>query len=240
MLNLFSIKGLKALLTGAALTLTLSLAPGCAMRPDAIAVNLTITQDPAYRPVILLNEVALNTYKVLGPGWTGSAVAIGPRTLVTAAHVVVTEELLPLEKVTLYRSLGEDYISEASVLKVDTDHDLALLTSATDLPNFARVLPEAEIAKRVTWMTQVVTCGHPLGTNDATIGFGNITSLDDGGYIRYNAHSLPGNSGGPVFLHDGTHWVVFSISQAGYTAGMGYADSMGLGVNPFTLAEFLR
>ena len=228
--------GVKMLLTLALMIPALGCITPSVERMD---VRITVSQDPAYAPYKLLNEVALPTYKVLAPSWSGSSVAINENTLITAAHVVVDETGSPLPSVLIHRSLGNDLATEATVEFFNIKQDLAVLRTKTKLDVWAKMLPYTQISNRVTWMALVVACGNSLGTDDAHVTFGHITSLNDDGMIRYSALTMPGNSGGPVFVLSGNVWHVASISQAGYVAGAPIAH-MGLGCNPFTLNLFVR
>ena len=239
---------LKKLLLGASLVIGLLLTPGCNYgRLSDVAIKVSVTNDPNYKAIKLLNEVALPTYKVIAKTpdgtWSGSAVAINEDTLLTAAHVVLDPAGAPIENVMLHRSLDADVISEAVVVKLDADKDIAILKSKTRLPNWAKVLPFDAISETVTWMAPVVACGNSLGLDDSIVSFGYITSLDDTDqhFIRHNAHTLPGNSGGPVFVLHNNRWKVFSIHQANYLVGFGTpSGQMGLSCNPYTLTTFIE
>ncbi len=233
---------LKHLLTAGLLALGTMLPTACAIPSEKIAVSITVSQDPNYSAVKLLNEVALPTYKVsLSGGGSGSSVAISPTRLVTAAHVILTlddngaEAIEP--KIYIFNKWS-NYIAEAQVVSYNKEKDLAILEVMKPLPHVAKMLPEGSIRDTVKWGSPVVTCGNSLGVDTPIVGRGFITDVDDNGYIRYDAFSMPGNSGGPVFFLSGNVWHVGSISQQGYVYGAPL-EHMGLGCNPFTLLRFL-
>ena len=190
----------------------------------------------------LFNEVALPTYKILASSesgdWSGSAVAIGTNTLVTAAHVVT--DVVPLKSIYVFSKLGKKkVIASAKVLKADIKSDLAVITTDVPLPYWAEVMEREEIAEFGRWGSRVWVSGHALGCDEPVITDGTINSTDDFGFIRYSAAQIFGNSGGPVFARTPSGFKVMSIAQAGYVSGFSMVTHMSLGANPYTLNTFL-
>lgn len=190
----------------------------------------------------ILNEVALPTYKVLGSdgeaSWSGSAVAISARELITAAHVVVDSQGKPAEKIHIFSKLGKHkVIATAKVVKAKVKQDIALIRVEVDLPYIADVVSKYEIIEHVKWGTRVWVSGHALGVDEPVVTDGYINSTNDEGWIRYSAPQIFGNSGGPVYSLINGRFKLVSISQAGYVAGMSMVTHMSLGVNPWTLLD---
>lgn len=192
----------------------------------------------------IFNEVALPTYKLLGQDgeaeWTGSAVAVGPRLLVTASHCVVDHTGKPAEKIHIFSKIGKHkVIADAKVVRSIINQDLALLSVEVDLPYIAEVLSYEDLLMDVKWGTHVWVSGHALGVDEPVVTDGWINSVDDSGWIRYSAPQIYGNSGGPVYGYFNGKFKVVSIAQAGYTAGMSMVTHMSLGVNPWRLRSLL-
>lgn len=192
----------------------------------------------------ILNEVALPTYKVLGSdgeaSWSGSAVAISRRELVTAAHVVVDSENKPAEKIHIFSKLGEKkFIAFATVVRSLVKQDIAIIRVEVDLPYVAQVVTKEEIISDVKWGSHVWVSGHALGVDEPVVTDGWINSVNDDNWIRYSAPQIYGNSGGPVYSLINGRFKLVSIAQAGYTSGFTMVTHMSLGVNPWTMLEII-
>ncbi len=191
-------------------------------------------------------QVALPAYKVLakvdGAEWTGSAVAISRKHLVTAAHVVTDKAKQPVAGgLTVYSKLAR-YIADAKVVKLLVKYDLAVLEVNVTLPNRAFLASDTSIPRLPQWGARVWVSGYPLGVDEPVVTDGRINSLDDSKWIRYTAPQIYGNSGGPVFSYDAVYgrFVLTSIAQANYGVGMSMVTHMSLGVNSFTLNKFIE
>ena len=187
----------------------------------------------------LYNEVALPSYKVLAGNWSGSAVAIKPRLLITAAHVVLSDGGNPMQDIKIFSRIGKHtVICDAKVIKFRRAQDIALLETNVDLPYTAQLIAREEIYEAVLWGSAVAASGYALGVDDPVVTEGRITSLDTYGFMMYNCLTVFGNSGGPVYARSNGVWKVVSICQQVFTAG-GPVCHMGLGMNTWSLLDFV-
>ena len=233
-------------ITRVALTALLALVvitlPSCKTEVSYKAPNAPIHQMGMGEVVQLLSEVALPTYKIVAGTWTGSATAVNANTLLSAAHVVLNDDGSVVSGIYAVHNVPANgfptRVFPLKVVKADRAKDLAVLESFDTLPVLARVIPRGDISVAVHWGAYVVSSGHSAGVDEPVLGFGYINSLNDDGYIRHTALSLPGNSGGGVYAFFDGHYVLVSVLQAGYAVGAPQAH-MALGSNPFTTWDYL-
>ena len=174
-----------------AVMIALALAPNvaAAMSPQDLFAKLS--------PTIWVVRAQHGDSPVLG---VGSAVAIAPRLLVTACHVV--------EKatgVTIARDSGKRVVKIDTVTP-DPDHgrDLCLLTTAESLPAVPAVIAPIESVKVGE---KVYAIGSPLGL-ELTLTDGLVSALrvapnETLPGIQTSAAIAPGSSGGGLFDVDG-------------------------------------
>lgn len=205
------------MIKGLILGLTLSILSflGCAGDTTSEA---RISHPVAVQELSLIDQVAKTTYKVSCDSSTGSAVAIGPNTLITAAHVVYERpSIVKREKILIYNSLT-NYISSVEIGRVDLQGDLAILTPATPVPHWARVYTFPE---RLVWGSEVLAVGHPLGVDFPVATSGRIVNIKENVGERpvkllHSATTYFGNSGGPLFIKTGNSYLVIGIAHMVY------------------------
>jgi S1-C subfamily serine protease len=137
------------------------------------------------------------------PGWSmnsqGSGLVVDGRRILTAAHVVVHQTLVRVQK------YGSPEKCPARVLFVSHEADLALLT--VDDPGFFEGLHPLELGELPSTQQEVFVLGFPVGGETLSITKGVVSRVEH----RTSAHSIasllalqidaavnPGNSGGPV------------------------------------------
>ena len=132
---------------------------------------------------------------------TGSAVVIGPRLLLTGAHVVANATFMQIQKV----SHPDKAI--ARVKAVSHDCDLALL-EVTEPIDFLDDIEPAEIGDMPKLRDEVAVVGYPVGGEEISITEGVVSRIEVQRYSHSQRHLLAvtvdaainaGNSGGPVF-----------------------------------------
>ncbi len=131
---------------------------------------------------------------------TGSGVLIGPREILTGAHVVANATFVQVQL------LSDPNKVVARLKAVCHDADLALLT--VDDERFADGIPPAEIAGLPDLRDKVSVVGFPVGGEEVSITEGVVSRIEVQRYnhsqryllaITVDAAINKGNSGGPVF-----------------------------------------
>jgi S1-C subfamily serine protease len=161
--------------------------------PEVIRVFAT-TQDPDYD----------GPWQARTPSnSTGSAVVIGPRLLLTGAHVVANATFLQVQK----PSQPDKAI--ARVRAVSHDCDLALL-EVLDPPTFLDDIEPARLGPMPRLREEVAVVGYPIGGEEISITEGVVSRIEVQRYSHSQRHLLAvtvdaainaGNSGGPVFAN---------------------------------------
>jgi len=132
---------------------------------------------------------------------TGSAVVIGPRLLLTGAHVVANATFLQVQK----PSHPDKAI--ARVRAVNHDCDLALL-EVVEPADFLADIEPAELGPMPVLRDEVAVVGYPVGGEEISITEGVVSRIEVQRYSHSQRHLLAvtvdaainaGNSGGPVF-----------------------------------------
>jgi S1-C subfamily serine protease len=131
---------------------------------------------------------------------TGSGVIIGPRQILTGAHVVANGTFLQVQKISAPDKLV------ARLTAVCHDCDLALLT--VDDHDLTRGLEPAVIGELPDLRDKVSVVGFPVGGEEISITEGVVSRIEVQRYSHSQRHLLAvtvdaaineGNSGGPVF-----------------------------------------
>jgi S1-C subfamily serine protease len=165
---------------------------------------------------------------------TGSAVVIGPRLLLTGAHVVANATFLQVQK----PSAPDKAI--ARVKAVSHDSDLALL-EVVEPADFLADIEPAELGPMPQLRDEVAVVGYPVGGEELSITEGVVSRIEVQRYSHSQRHLLAvtvdaainaGNSGGPVF-GDGK---VVGIAFQKLTG----VDNIGEMVPPPIIEAFLR
>jgi len=140
---------------------------------------------------------------------TASAVAVGPRLLVTNRHVVEGTTTLEL-------NFWDGTSARAQLESVSVADDLALVQVSTRLPAVA-TLVTGDVAQG----SRVLVAGYPNGgrqavSNGALIEYAPLEGQPDATPVmRLSITIEPGNSGGPVLNHAGdVVGVVFGVETA--------------------------
>jgi len=132
---------------------------------------------------------------------TGSGVIIGPRRVLTGAHVVADATFLQVQKV----SDPNKFI--ARVVRVAHDCDLALLE--VEDPAFSDDVDVAEIGELPSLRDRVSVVGYPIGGEEISVTEGVVSRIEVQRYSHSQRYLLAatvdaainqGNSGGPAFL----------------------------------------
>jgi S1-C subfamily serine protease len=132
---------------------------------------------------------------------TGSAVVIGPRLLLTGAHVVANATFLQIQK------LSHPDKAIARVKAVSHDCDLALL-EVQDPADFLDDIEPADVGEMPRLRDEVAVVGYPVGGEEISITEGVVSRIEVQRYSHSQRHLLAvtvdaainaGNSGGPVF-----------------------------------------
>ena len=151
--------------------------------------------------------VTIETDTDLGSGWV---IRSGPSgsDIVTNFHVVADAWSDGRQDVVVKR---KDASLPGTIVKVDTQDDLALVHTAARLP----ALPVQTL--RPGLGSTVMAVGSPLGL-DGTVTVGVVSgyrSLDGSDYLQFSAAISPGNSGGPVLDSRGRVVAVASAKLVG-------------------------
>jgi S1-C subfamily serine protease len=132
---------------------------------------------------------------------TGSAVVIGPRLLLTGAHVVANATFMQIQK------LSQPDKAIARVKAVSHDCDLALL-EVVEPVDFLDDIEPAAVGDMPRLRDEVAVVGYPVGGEEISITEGVVSRIEVQRYSHSQRHLLAvtvdaainaGNSGGPVF-----------------------------------------
>jgi S1-C subfamily serine protease len=177
----------------------------------------------ALTPSELFAKVGLSVWEVQadqgqpGTGALGSAVEVGPRTLITACHVVKSATSV---RVTRQQSKTSEMVT-AVTRDPDQKRDLCMLTVNEDLP-----APPVQIAPMDTVKVgeRVYAIGAPLGL-EGSLTEGLVSALrpipgETLPDIQVSATTAPGSSGGGLFDDQGR--------LVGMTAAIANKESEGL------------
>ena len=133
-------------------------------------------------------------------GSTGSGVVVGPRRILTGAHVVANATFVQVQKQSDPKKVT------ARVLAISHDCDLALLE--IDDKAFGRAIKPAVVGDLPKLRDAVQVVGYPIGGEEVSITEGVVSRIEVQRYEHSHRHLLAvtvdaaineGNSGGPVF-----------------------------------------
>lgn len=133
-------------------------------------------------------------------GSTGSGVIVGPRRILTGAHVVANATFVQVQK------QDDPTKVPARVLAISHDCDLALLE--LDDPAATAGIKPARIGELPRLREAVQVVGYPIGGEEVSITEGVVSRIEVQRYEHSQRHLLAvtvdaaineGNSGGPVF-----------------------------------------
>ena len=168
---------------------------------------------------------------------TGSGVVIAPGRILTCAHCVTDACYIRARK------HNEDMLYHGSVLFVDNDADLALVSVAD--PAFMDGVTPMEIGETPHVQDDVLAVGYPLGGEDISYTRGIVSRIEDIRYshgwthllgIQVDAAINSGNSGGPVLDINSGKIVGIAFQGLGKEEG----ESLGYIVPPDVIRHFLK
>ncbi|MDE1934218.1 S1C family serine protease [Bradyrhizobium sp.] len=188
-------------------------------------------------PAVVRVETGAHTPGGRGPGGLGSGIVISPDGLVlTNSHVVGSSRQIRLRDI-------EGVVTDARVLGVDPDTDLALLRA-----DGARDLHYASLgnSRHLRRGQLVVAIGNPLGF-ESTVTAGVVSALGRSirsvsgrtieDVIQTDAALNPGNSGGPLVSSAGE---VIGINTAIISGAQGICFAVASNTAQFVLSEIIR
>lgn len=132
---------------------------------------------------------------------TGSGVVIGPREILTGAHVVADATFIRVKRAAI-----DDKV-EARVKAICHDSDLALLEIVST--TFLEGIEPAEIGELPDLRDEVSVVGFPVGGQEISVTEGVVSRVEVQEYshsqrellaVTVDAAINEGNSGGPVFM----------------------------------------
>jgi S1-C subfamily serine protease len=188
-------------------------------------------------PAVVRVETGATTPGARGRGGLGSGIVISPDGLVlTNSHVVGSSKQIRLRDI-------EGIVTDARVLGVDPDTDLALLRA-----DGVRDLPYASLGNSKTLRRGqlVVAIGNPLGF-ESTVTAGVVSALGRSirsvtgrtieDVIQTDAALNPGNSGGPLVSSSAE---VIGINTAIISGAQGICFAVASNTAQFVLSEIIR
>src|ERR1700756_1009507 len=199
--------------------------------------NAVIDVTDRVGPAVVRVETGPKVKSLRERGGLGSGIVISPDGLVlTNSHVVGTAKEIRLRDT-------EGVVTDAHVLGVDPDTDLALLRA-----DGVRDLPYASLGNSKTLRRGqlVIAIGNPLGF-ESTVTAGGVSALgrsirsglgrtlQDG--IQTDAALNPGNSGGPL-VSSGSE--VIGINTAIISGAQGICFAVASNTAQFVLSEIIR
>jgi S1-C subfamily serine protease len=188
-------------------------------------------------PAVVRVETGLKVRNPRERGGLGSGIVISPDGLVlTNSHVVGSAKEIRLQDI-------EGFVTNAHVLGVDPDTDLALLRA-----DGARDLRYAALgnSKKLRRGQLVVAIGNPLGF-ESTVTAGVVSALGRSirsvsgrtieDVIQTDAALNPGNSGGPLVASNAE---VIGINTAIINGAQGICFAVASNTAQFVLSEIIR
>jgi S1-C subfamily serine protease len=188
-------------------------------------------------PAVVRVETSAQTSDGRARGGLGSGIVISPDGLVlTNSHVVGSSKQIRLQDI-------EGVVTDARVLGVDPDTDLALLRA-----DGARDLRYASLgnSRNLRRGQLVVAIGNPLGF-ESTVTAGVVSALGRSirsvsgrtieDVIQTDAALNPGNSGGPLVSSSGE---VIGINTAIISGAQGICFAVASNTAQFVLSEIIR
>jgi S1-C subfamily serine protease len=188
-------------------------------------------------PAVVRVETGVKTPNARERGGLGSGIVISPDGLVlTNSHVVGSSKEIRLRDI-------EGIVTDARVLGVDPDTDLALLRA-----DGVRDLRYASLgdSKTLRRGQLVVAIGNPLGF-ESTVTAGVVSALGRSirsvsgrtieDVIQTDAALNPGNSGGPLVASSGE---VIGINTAIINGAQGICFAVASNTAQFVLSEIIR
>jgi S1-C subfamily serine protease len=188
-------------------------------------------------PAVVRVETGAKAPHTRERGGLGSGIVISPDGLVlTNSHVVGSSKEIRLRDI-------EGIVTDARVLGVDPDTDLALLRA-----DGVRDLPYASLgdSKTLRRGQLVVAIGNPLGF-ESTVTAGVVSALGRSirsvsgrtieDVIQTDAALNPGNSGGPLVASSGE---VIGINTAIINGAQGICFAVASNTAQFVLSEIIR
>ncbi|MEM9453718.1 MAG: serine protease [Myxococcota bacterium] len=177
------------------------------MRPNSVVRIFATTQEPDYD----------NPWQASMPAsGTGSGVVIGPRRILTGAHVVANATFIRVQT-----TVSPDKFT-ARAIGVCHDADLALLE--VDEPAFMEGVEIAELGELPGRGDKVSVVGFPVGGEELSVTEGVVSRIEIQRYshsdrrllaVTVDAAINDGNSGGPVFFEDRVVGIAFqSLDEA--------------------------
>jgi len=199
--------------------------------------NAVIDVTDRVGPAVVRVETGPKVKTLRERGGLGSGIVISPDGLVlTNSHVVGSSKEIRLRDM-------EGIVTDARVLGVDPDTDLALLRA-----DGARDLPYAALgnSKSLRRGQLVVAIGNPLGF-ESTVTAGVVSALGRSirsvsgrtieDVIQTDAALNPGNSGGPLVS---TQAEVIGINTAVIAGAQGICFAVASNTAQFVLSEIIR
>ena len=199
--------------------------------------NAVIDVTERVGPAVVRVETGPKLRNAHGRGGLGSGIVISPDGLVlTNSHVVGSAKEIRLRDV-------EGFVTDAHVLGVDADTDLALLRA-----DGARELRYAALgnSKRLKRGQLVVAIGNPLGF-ESTVTAGVVSALGRSirsvsgrtieDVIQTDAALNPGNSGGALVSSNAE---VIGINTAIINGAQGICFAVASNTAQFVLSEIIR
>src|SRR5436309_13467465 len=199
--------------------------------------NAVISVTERVGPAVVRVETGPQVRNAHERGGLGSGIVISPDGLVlTNSHVVGSSKEIRLRDV-------EGIVTDARVLGVDPDTDLALLRA-----NGVRDLPYAALgnSKSLRRGQLVIAIGNPLGF-ESTVTAGVVSALGRSirsvsgrtieDVIQTDAALNPGNSGGPLVSSSAE---VIGINTAIINGAQGICFAVASNTAQFVLSEIIR
>jgi S1-C subfamily serine protease len=199
--------------------------------------NAVISVTERVGPAVVRVETGTKTPGARSRGGLGSGIVISPDGLVlTNSHVVGSSRQIRLQDI-------EGVVTDARVLGVDPDTDLALLRA-----DGARDLRYASLgnSRNLRRGQLVVAIGNPLGF-ESTVTAGVVSALGRSirsvsgrtieDVIQTDAALNPGNSGGPLVSSAGE---VIGINTAIISGAQGICFAVASNTAQFVLSEIIR
>jgi len=199
---------------------------GCRMDDLTINFYFKETQEMMWPTVRIASGTGIGTGVVIDgstvQGFNSEPVNSGTNELfvLTASHVVGDESTVTVE--FFYPAITE---IQGTVVVTDTDKDLALVRCESGVvrPAFAKLAPQDYILKLFTPVWAVgCSLGLPPRPSQGIISSvkparqsgGSVESAPTGGcaLVEITAPIVPGNSGGPVYIRNGSGYEVIGIT----------------------------
>lgn len=212
---------IKKVITTLFLSFTILVLPSCSYSPivanDSTGMSVEPVNTNQEQSIVALAK--RSTYMVQILDESGEVVASGSSFLIKNKYLITNHVIDGAHTIKIFSFMGL-FLSDATVVDIDVDNDVALLK--IDPLIGVSILPLADDTEQLRYLDKVYAIGYPFGDGLAiTTGTYQKDSKIFPLFKRISVSIAPGNSGGPavVYNHKKKRYEVIGIVSAHMAGG---------------------